>query len=189
MKKLPSDFVIEKYGVRARLVNENDAGFILKLRTDEELSKYIHDTSSKLQDQIHWIREYKKREAEGIEYYFVYSSNGRDFGLNRLYNIDWQYKKYTCGSWICERGSDLKDVIATTLIPRIVSFDILGLVIEDAFDGVHENNKKVIKYNEMVGMRRTGTIMDVKGRYYTYQLLPAEFKKGQHRIEKLLDLK
>lgn len=190
MKRLlPPDFTIEKYGVHARLVDENDAEFIVRLRTDKELSKFIHDTSPNIDDQIQWIKEYKNREANGSEYYLIYSSNGKRFGLNRLYNIDWTSRKYTCGSWICQKNSSLKDIVATTLIPRIIAFEMLDLKLEDSFDGIHENNKKVIRYNEMLGMRRTGTTLDVKGKFYTYQLMYKDFKEGQKRMERLLDLK
>ena len=77
MKKLPSDFTLESYDIHTRLVNEDDAEFIIDLRTDKDLSRYIHDTSPDLDNQIQWIREYKKREAEGKEYYFIYSSGGK----------------------------------------------------------------------------------------------------------------
>ena len=42
MKKLPSNFVLDKYGLHARLVCEDDAAFIVKIRTNENLSRYIH---------------------------------------------------------------------------------------------------------------------------------------------------
>ena len=77
MKKLPENFQIEKYGLSVRLVNEDDAELIIKLRTDPVLGKYIHATSPDIEQQRAWIRAYKKRESEGLEYYFIFYKDGK----------------------------------------------------------------------------------------------------------------
>ena len=46
MIKLSSDFNLDKYGLHVRLVNEDDAEFIVSLRTDPKLSRFIHDTGN-----------------------------------------------------------------------------------------------------------------------------------------------
>ena len=71
-KKLPKGFTLDKYGLHVRLVNEDDAAFIVKLRTDERLGQFIHATSPDVEQQKAWIRKYKEREAEGLEYYFIF---------------------------------------------------------------------------------------------------------------------
>ena len=70
--KLDSDFTYEKYGLQLRFVNEDDAEFIIKLRTDPKLGKFIHSTSSDIEEQKKWIRAYKKREQAGTDYYFIF---------------------------------------------------------------------------------------------------------------------
>ena len=72
--KLDSDFTYEKYGLQLRFVNEDDAEFIIKLRTDPKLGKFIHSTSSDIEEQKKWIRAYKKREQAGTDYYFIFFS-------------------------------------------------------------------------------------------------------------------
>ena len=69
--KIPENFTIERYGLNVRLVEEKDAGFILSLRTNPKLSRYIHNTDDSLDKQRQWIRDYKKRELEGKDYYFI----------------------------------------------------------------------------------------------------------------------
>lgn len=75
--KLNSDFVYEKYGLKTRLVNEQDAGFILRLRTNPKLNQFIHPTSSDISQQIDWIREYKKErpKAANIISFFIKTNN------------------------------------------------------------------------------------------------------------------
>jgi hypothetical protein len=43
-KKLPSNYSDKKYGLNVRFVNEDDAEFILELRTNPNLNKYINPT-------------------------------------------------------------------------------------------------------------------------------------------------
>ena len=55
---------IEKYGCYYRLVEIKDAEFIMSLRTNEKLSRYINETNNKLKDQSDWLKDYKLREAQ-----------------------------------------------------------------------------------------------------------------------------
>ena len=76
---LPKDFTIERYGLTARLVNESDTEYILSLRTDKKLSKYIHETEDSTTKQLDWFRKYKLREYENRDYYFIYEKDGKPF--------------------------------------------------------------------------------------------------------------
>ena len=66
---------MNKYGIDVRFVEESDAEFILSLRTDPKLSRYLHATDNDVEKQRQWIRKYKEREAHGKEYYFMYIKN------------------------------------------------------------------------------------------------------------------
>ena len=72
---LPEDYTIEKYGIKARFVGVNDVDFVLSLRSDKELTRFIHQTDNNRDLQIKWIEGYKEREREGKEYYFIFSKN------------------------------------------------------------------------------------------------------------------
>ena len=50
----------------------NDVDYILKLRTDKILSKFINPTSKKKIDQINWLRKYFIRKKKKKEYYFIF---------------------------------------------------------------------------------------------------------------------
>ena len=87
MKKLPADFSLNRYGLFCRLVDESDAEFIVRLRNDDKLSRYIHSSCPDVESQKEWIREYKKREQEGSEYYLIFLKEDKRVGLNRIYRI------------------------------------------------------------------------------------------------------
>ena len=152
MKKLPPNFKYCKYGIEARLCVESDAEFILSIRTDAHHTRFIHSTENDLNKQIEWIRRYKDREAEGREYYFIYTKNGVPFGMSRVYNI---YEYYgTSGSWLCKPNNDPKDSLATYLMMHDVMFGDMGLDLL-IFD-VRRENKKVWRMHESFGANRIG---------------------------------
>ncbi|MCI9607833.1 MAG: hypothetical protein HFJ94_06645 [Muribaculaceae bacterium] len=180
MNILPPDFHQEKYGISVRFVTEDDAPFILSLRTNKELSKFLHQTDNDEAKQREWIREYKKRESEGKEYYFIYSKDGCPFGLNRIYNIEG--KICTGGSWLCAPGTPIEQAIPTSLINRDIMFDVLGLE-EDNFD-VKKQNLKVLRFHLMTGSQKTGE--DDTNIYF--QATPETHRKGKESILKLLNI-
>lgn len=152
MNILSEDFKLERYGVEARLVVEEDAEFILSLRTDTYHTRFIHSTDNNLEKQIEWIRQHKKMEILGREYYFIYSVNGEPFGLNRVHNIFEYYG--TEGSWICKPKNDPQASLASYLILHDVMFEDLGLNLS-IFD-VRKENKKVWRTHKAFGARDIG---------------------------------
>ena len=180
MPKLPSNFELDRYGLHVRLVREDDAEFIVKLRTDEKLSRYLHHTDANVAKQVEWIREYKKREIEGVEYYFVFLDNNHPIGTYRIYNV--HDRTYTGGSWVCEQGTSFEQAVATAVILREIAFNTLGFKYEDGYDGVHVNNKQVYKFNKMVGMHETGR----NGDFISMAMSKEDFEQKKPRLLKLI---
>ncbi len=175
--KLPTDFTCSRYGISFRLVTEKDALFILKLRTDEKLKRFIHDTDNDVDKQKEWIRAYKEREGKGTEYYFVVSKadNMEDIGVIRIYNI--HDKTFTVGSIIMKPDSPLYGVLAATIIAKEIAFETLGMELEDCYDGVHVDNKQVIKLSLSWGKTEYRRFMDVKGEYIAFRLTKEDYLK------------
>ncbi len=180
MIKLPENFEMDKYGIHVRLVNEGDAEFILQLRTDEKLGRFIHSTDNDLQKQIEWIREYKKREQEGLEYYFIYSYKEECFGLNRIYNRT--KDNATTGSWICKPGMNINEVIASFLIERDIYFEILGYPYV-VFD-VRKQNHKVLRMHQRFPIE----LIKENEQNYFFKLTLSGYLKGRQRLIKLLNI-
>lgn len=146
IRKLPYDFNIERYGVSCRLVRECDADFIVELRNNEKLSKYIHE-SGDLETQKEWIKSYMIREKEGTDYYFIYSKDGVPFAVNRLYHIDWARHSYTSGSWICKPGTSTDiSFLSSVILDEIVEALDLLICLYD----VRKDNKQVLNYHRKI---------------------------------------
>lgn len=151
-KLLPKDFSGTRYGLSYRLVDVEDASFILSLRTDERLARHIHPTEPDIRKQEEWTRKYKEREAAGTDYYFIYFLDSTPVGVNRVYNIFEYYG--TEGSWICAPGSDPQVVLSTYLILHDTMFGEIGLDLS-VFD-VRKDNKKVNRMHKMFGAVTVG---------------------------------
>lgn len=180
MNKLSSDFKLEKYGLKVRLVNEGDVPFILELRTNPKLSKYIHPTENNVEKQVAWIREYKVREKQGLDYYFIFYKDEHPVALSRIYDIHETWA--TGGSWLCVPGLMPDVSVATCIIGREILFDILQLE-EDRFD-VRKGNKQVLKMHEMFG----ATIVGESDIDYFFCLKKKDFEINSVKLMKLLDI-
>lgn len=140
MAKLPKDFSLEKYNIHVRLVNENDAGFILSLRANPDRTKYMVTLDNDVESQKKWIREYKLREKEGIDYYLTYSKlNGEQIGLNRISHIDYVNKTGKLSSFIAVKGLEY-EAIYMSIIRLEIAFDIIELDYLKGEVGVNNNN-------------------------------------------------
>lgn len=180
MTRLPGDFSMERYGLKVRLVREEDAAFILELRTDARLGRFLHATDDDMEKQVAWIKDYKMREARGEEYYFIYFSGDAPIGVNRIYNIHPLYA--TGGSWICKPGLPAKQVFATSIICREIIFDLLNIP-ENRID-VRKGNKQVLWYHRITG----GEITHESELDYFLTITRESFAQKKENLLKMLGL-
>lgn len=180
MKKLPSDFEISKYGLHCRLVNEDDAAFIIRLRSDEKRGRFIHATDDSVEVQRDWIKSYKKREAEGKEYYFIYDIDGVPFGVNRIYDVHDNF--CTEGSWVCLPLEDSSKSIASALIIRDLIFEYFEFEY-DLFN-VSVGNNKVKKFHKICG----ATIISETPEEYSFKLRREDYLTNREWFLKTYNL-
>jgi hypothetical protein len=172
MKKLPSDFTLERYGLQVRLVDERDAEFIVSLRTDPRLNKHIHSTSSDIEQQKQWIQAYKLREAQSLDYYFLFSANNQPQGLARIYDIT--EDTFTQGSWVFSPEA----VIGASILGNIISSEIGFELLEKktAYSDARKNNnthRYVQSFNPEIIKTDELSIY--------YKILPEGFDQGKKK--------
>jgi len=187
MRRLPVGYTIERYGLFARLIEESDAEFIVRLRTDPILSRYLHKTDSSVEVQKEWIRKYKEREEEGTDYYFIFYKDGKAIGLNRLYEIS--FEKFTSGSWLFSSDAPFGTAFLAQIILREIAFIDWGYEYEDAASGVHIDNIHVLRFNLMAGMKEKGRYMSETGEFISLGLTKEDFLIGRKRILRMLGVK
>ena len=168
MKKLPRDFILERYGLHVRLVNEGDAEFIVSLRTDPRLSKHINFTSSDIEQQRQWIRNYKLRETQGLDYYFLFSIDNKPQGLARIYDIT--EDTFTQGSWVFSTEAVLGAAILGNIISSEIGFEFLEKKIEYSDARKDNNTHRYVKsFNP--------EIIKTDELNIYYKILPEEFNQ------------
>jgi RimJ/RimL family protein N-acetyltransferase len=118
------DIRLRGHAYEIRPVEMADAAFILGVRTDPELSRLIHPTSSRLEDQQAYLQRYF--DSAGDCYFIVVrSATGRPEGTIAIYDIHSTAGEAEWGRWIIRQDS-LAAAESALLIYR-VGFEVLGL--------------------------------------------------------------
>ena len=182
MKEFIQHLNIQGGNVSLRLVNDSDAEFILRLRTDDKLAQNISWTSSKINKQIKWIKEYKQREKENREFYFIFEdSNYKPWGTVRLY--EFTEESFTIGSWICLQGNNENIAIKAWLLSIEFAFEELNYNI-CKFD-IRKKNKSVLYYAKLYNP----TLIVEDDLNFYFRLNRDTYYKNRERVIKLLNIK
>lgn len=138
---------IDGYAFRLRPVCDADASLICRLRTDGSLSRFLHVSSPRIEDQLEWLGRYYDRAGD---YYFVVeaTASGASEGMVSLYDVDAQYKRGEWGRWIL-RPDSLAAVESAWLIYR-VAFDRVGL--EEVYCRTVAANSAVVSFHDSCGI-------------------------------------
>lgn len=187
MTQLPSNFELDRYGLHCRLVTENDAEFIVSLRTDPIKSKFLSTTSNDIEAQQSWIKNYKEREVNGKDYYFMYEYNGKKAGVNRLYEIEGNH--FIHGSWLFANDVPPYCALAAAVIAREIAYDILGLDIEIDTAGIHKDNVDVLQFARYMGCIFDGSVIRHGEEFLTSYLTKKMFENSKSKILKLFPKK
>ena len=172
MKKLSESFSLEKYGLKVRLVNVDDANFILSLRANPNRTKHMMTLDFSLESQKEWILEYKKREKEGLDYYFIYSNiEEKPIGVNRISHLNLNAKTGKSSSWIAVEGLKYEP-LKMLLIGNEIVFNLIGF--DMSWGEVNKNNSRAIKIFKLFGYK----LKDVGTEYYDFTLINSDFLKA-----------
>lgn len=172
MKTLPENFQIEKYGLKARLVNEGDAEFIVSLRSDPKRTEYMVTLDDDIEEQRNWIRNYKKREQQGLDYYFIFSSKEDEpIGVVRASKIDLVNKTVKGNSTIVVEGLKY-EALKMLIIRNELLFNVLGLDL--IYADVHKDNSRILRILDLFGY----TVKEDDGDYYYVSVTKQEFFKA-----------
>ncbi|GHT39675.1 hypothetical protein AGMMS49965_06350 [Bacteroidia bacterium] len=172
---LDENFKLERYGLYVRFVEESDAEFILKLRTNPDLNRYIHQTPPDVEVQRQWIHNYKERQRAGKDFYFIFEEpQSVRLGVCRIYDIT--EENFTIGSWIFSPQAPIGSAILADIITREIAFELFPDK-EHLFD-VKRANTNVNRYHET--FKSTLLFQDELTNYYTCSKENFEKYKNLH---------
>jgi RimJ/RimL family protein N-acetyltransferase len=141
------DLRIDGYGFRLRPVCDSDAPFIVRLRSDTTLNRFIHASSPRLDDQLEWLAKYYDRPGD---YYFAVEAlaGGASEGVVSLYDIHPRESCAEWGRWILDHGS-LAAVESAWLTYR-VAFEQVGL--QEVYCRTVTDNASVVSFHDSCGI-------------------------------------
>lgn len=114
--------------INLKLVEKQDAKFLLKLRMNKNLNTYLSPVNNSFKGQEDWIINYKIREFNKKEYYFkALDKNNNDIGFARLYNIDYNRGELTFGSFIMGENKTKYAALETIILLMQIAFNYLKM--------------------------------------------------------------
>lgn len=138
---------IQKYNITLTTVTEEDAAIIIDFRTDVKRRRFISATDNDITRQREWIRDYKLRENEGKEYYFIAEDQSDvKFATYRVYDM----RDGICeiGSWVsAPQYPNANNSVKVDIIIKEFVFETLGYSVLKF--SVFRENTTVIKYHKL----------------------------------------
>ena len=150
-----------------RLVELADASFIHTLRMDKKYNQYLSTVDDDVLKQEKWISEYKKREALGVEFYFIIHRNSDSIpiGTVRIYDFLGNKDSFCWGSWILNENKTRYAALECALL--IYDFAFLEMGFKRCHMDIRKQNLKVIEFHKKFGVKIIGeTTEDLLGHYF-----------------------
>lgn len=139
--------------VKLRLIEEQDAEFVLKLRLDDRYNQFLSSVNPSVEAQKEWIKKYKIDESKGTQYYFIIDRHdGVPCGTVRIYDL--KDDSFCWGSWILNEDKTRYAALESAFLVYKFAFDQLKFK-RSHFD-VRKGNDRVISFHEKMGAVRTG---------------------------------
>lgn len=170
---------LQSKSIRLRLVSENDAEFILKLRLDDKYNQFLSVVAPDLDSQKNWIKKYKKAELAKEEFYFVIERlDGVPCGTVRIYDLN--KNSFCWGSWILNADKTRYAALESALLVYKFGFD--SLECKKSHFEVMKENHKVISFHRKMGAVQTG-FDDVN---YYFEIDASTIKNMENRMARIL---
>lgn len=157
------DYKLEGKYVNLRSVTEDDAEFILLIRNNPEISKYLPPLNVTVEQQRQWI---VKQQADKSSYYFILETPDlKPIGTLSVYDIEDDHAEY---GRLCSIGEPAATIEAGLLLIDFI-FNELQLAYTTIW--VYEENKPVISLNQSYGYEWGERKVDQDGRAFRVGVL------------------
>ena len=165
--------------INLRTVEIEDAEFIFSMRQNQNKTKYLSKVTGTVDSQKEWIKNYKQREEEKKEFYFVIESKDKEkLGLVRMY--DFQDESFCWGSWLIKEDAPKTTAIESAL--QIYEFGFYSLGFEKSHFDVRKGNDKVISFHQRFGAK----IVDEDELDYFFNFEKSDYEKMKEKYKRYL---
>jgi len=145
--------ILKSKTISIRLITEDDAEFVVSLRTDEKYNKYLSSSTADIEAQKKWIRDYKEDESNGVQFYFIIERNdGTPCGTVRIYDL--KEDSFCWGSWILNEEKTKYAALESAFL--VYEFGFNQLKFSKSHFDVRKGNSKVISFHTKMGAIKIG---------------------------------
>ena len=134
----------QEYGLQISLIEDNDAEFICDIRNNYK-ARLLNGSVSDINQQIEWIHEYKVREKEELEFYFIFWNESERIGTIRFIKMD--ETTFESGSWLFVDNVPLNVIIKAELFCKDFAFEYYSF--SNCYFYMNKKNKQVIRFHNM----------------------------------------
>jgi hypothetical protein len=161
--------------IALRLIQPEDAHYLHALRVNPTYNQHLSAVQGSAEGQRRWIEDYKSREAEECEFYYIIErKDGRACGAVRLYNID--ADSFTWGSWILDANKPPKAALESAVLSFGIGFEVLERKIANV-DVRVANVKAQIFYRRFNMVQSHSNETDI---FFTYERSQFEADRDGH---------
>ncbi len=170
---------IEGKSIYLRTVETSDADFVYAMRKNRYKTKYLSAVSGTADAQKTWIINYKTRENQGTEYYFIIESKKHEkLGLVRMY--DFNNDSFSWGSWLIKEDAPTFTAIESAL--QIYEFAFYQLGFTQSHFEVQKGNTKIISFHQRFGAK----IVNENELEYFFTLTKEEYEVTKKKYKRYL---
>ena len=163
-----------------RAIEEGDAAFVVGLRSDASLGRYLSASTTLVAEQAAWIRRYKEREQAGTEWYCIIMHEGERIGTVRMYDFrsapGQPCDSFCWGSWIIAPPRPKGLVTYSAMMVYDLGLTALGFR-KSHFD-VRKGNDRVSAFHVRNGAVLIGD--DAENFYYDFPKAAYEAMQRTH---------
>ncbi len=167
--------------IKIRKVKLTDAEFIFRLRNDPGKLKFLKINSSSIREQTEWLKDYKLREADFSDLYFVFLYQNKRIGTIRFIKRD--LSSFESGSWFFVDNIPFDLSIRGELFCKDLGFEFFKY--EYCYFRVIRTNTQVLRYHKMFNPH----CMNEDSDYYYFLLNKDQYLSGRKRILNYLGIK
>jgi len=161
-----------------RTAEPEDAEFILSLRLNPDLSKYLKPIDPSVEKQRKWI---EKKKIEPNDYHMIIENKSSEkLGVVAIYeklNIKWANGDFNWGRWIISREAPF--MVAFESMVLVYNFAFFSLNLRRALFEVRKNNKRVHAYHFSYG----ANIVSIEDTYHWFEFTVESFLNNEKMRE------
>ena len=135
--------------INLRTAEISDADFILSLRLNKQLSRYLKSTDPSIEKQKLWIE--KKQKQQNDYHMIIELKDGTKIGVIAVYDI--KDGIFEWGRWIIAPNSPIYVALESCYLAYDFAFNVLGLKATKS--KIRKNNKSVLRFHLNYGAKVT----------------------------------